>query len=59
MYTDLSFGYNLEHGPMMVRRIRCNGTEKKLSDCVVIFIDYEKKDQVCYAGARSLRCVDG
>ena len=50
--------YNLEHGPMMVKDIQCGGTEKKLSDCVVIFIDHEK--DACYHNSLfSLRCVDG
>ena len=43
---------------MMVQSIQCNGTEKKLSDCAVTFIDHEKN--TCYHhDLFSLRCVDG
>ena len=55
---NLHKSYNLEHGPMMVKDIQCSGTEKKLSDCVVIFIDHE--NDTCYHNSLfSLRCVDG
>ena len=45
---------------MMVQHIKCNGTEKKLLDCIVTFIDYDKEGGNCFLhNLFSLRCVDG
>ena len=50
--------YKLEHGPVMIKHIRCDGTENNLLECRVRYIDI-KRHCKSTDDIFSLQCVDG
>ena len=58
--SELSYAYGLNHGPLLLQGVDCNGDEENLLDCDVTFLD-DKGIGECFIPGDlfSLHCVDG
>ena len=50
--------YRLEYGPVMIKRIKCDGTENNLLECRVRYIGTKRRCDIT-DDIFSLHCVDG